>query len=50
VGDRLEGGAATVVWAIQQGCQMIRVHDVREMTRFARMADAIKAGLAYLPT
>jgi dihydropteroate synthase len=50
VGDRLEGGAATVVWAIQQGCQMIRVHDVREMARFARMADAIKTGLAYSPT
>jgi dihydropteroate synthase len=48
VDHRLEGGGATVVWAIQQGCQMIRVHDVREMTRFARMADAIKAGLKYV--
>ena len=47
VGDRIEGGGATVVWAIQQGCSMIRVHDVREMARFARMADAIKAGLNY---
>jgi dihydropteroate synthase len=28
---------------------MIRVHDVREMARFARMADAIKAGLAFSP-
>ena len=45
--NRLEGGGATVVWAIQQGCQMIRVHDVREMARFARMADAIKAGLEF---
>jgi dihydropteroate synthase len=49
VGDRLEGSGATVVWAIQQGCHMIRVHDVREMARFARMADAIKAGLAFKP-
>ena len=49
VDDRLEGGGATVVWAIQQGCSMIRVHDVREMARFARMADAIKAGLGYTP-
>lgn len=49
VGDRLEPGGATVVWAIQQGCHMIRVHDVREMARFARMADAIKAGLAFSP-
>jgi dihydropteroate synthase len=45
--DRLEGSGATAVWAIQQGCHMIRVHDVHEMTRFARIADAIKAGLAF---
>jgi len=49
VGDRIEGGGATVVWAIQRGCRMIRVHDVREMARFARMADAIKAGLGFSP-
>lgn len=48
VDDRLEGSGATVVWAIAQGCQMIRVHDVREMARFARMADAIKSGLGYV--
>ena len=47
VDDRLEAGGATAVWAIQQGAAMIRVHDVREMTRFARMADAIKAGLDF---
>lgn len=45
VDDRLEGTGATVVWAIQRGCHMIRVHDVSVMKRFARMADAIKAGL-----
>jgi dihydropteroate synthase len=50
VEDRLEAGGATVVWAVQQGCQMIRVHDVREMARFARMADAIKAGLGFSPS
>lgn len=50
VHDRMDGTAATAVWAIQQGCQMIRVHDVREMARFARMADAIKSGLAYPST
>lgn len=49
VGDRLEGSGATVVWAIQQGAHMIRVHDVAEMTRFARMADAIKSGLGFAP-
>jgi Dihydropteroate synthase and related enzymes len=47
VDDRLEAGGATIVWAIQQGAAMIRVHDVREMIRFARMADAIKAGLDF---
>jgi dihydropteroate synthase len=47
VADRLEGGAATLAWAIQQGCHMVRVHDVREMARVTRMADAIKAGLDY---
>ncbi len=47
VEDRREGGGATVVWAIQQGCAMVRVHEVREMARFARMADAIKAGLDF---
>jgi dihydropteroate synthase len=47
VDDRLEGSGATVVWSIQKGCQMIRVHDVGPMARFARMTDAIKQGLAY---
>jgi dihydropteroate synthase len=47
VDDRIEGTGATVVWAIQQGAQMIRVHDVAPMVRFARMADAIKLGIAY---
>jgi dihydropteroate synthase len=47
VDDRIEGSGATVVWAIQQGAAMVRVHDVREMARFARMADAIKAGLGF---
>ena len=47
VGDRIEGTGATVVWAIQQGCHMVRIHDVPVMRRFVRMADALKAGLAY---
>lgn len=47
VEDRLDAGGATIVWAIQQGAAMVRVHDVREMVRFARMADAIKAGLEF---
>jgi dihydropteroate synthase len=49
VDDRLDGTGATLVWGIQQGCHMVRVHDVAPMLRFVRMADAIKAGLAWTP-
>jgi dihydropteroate synthase len=41
VHDRLEGTAATVALAIANGADCVRVHDVRAMTRVARMADAI---------
>ena len=47
--DRLDGTGATLVWGIQQGCHMVRVHDVAAMLRFVRMADAIRAGLAWKP-
>lgn len=47
VNDRLDATGATIVWGIQQGCQLVRVHDVAAMLRFVRMADAIKAGLAW---
>ncbi len=45
--DRLDGTGATIVWGIQQGCKMVRVHDVAVMRRFVRMADALKQGLDY---
>ena len=45
--DRSEGTGATVVWSIQKGCAMVRVHDVAPMARFVRMTDAIKTGLAF---
>lgn len=35
------GTAATVALGIAQGCQIMRVHDVRDMRRAALMADAI---------
>lgn len=47
VEERLDGTGATLVWGIQQGCRMVRVHDVAPMMRFVRMADAIRAGLAW---
>jgi dihydropteroate synthase len=39
--DRLEGTAATNAIGIFQGADIIRVHDVHEMIRIARMSDAI---------
>jgi dihydropteroate synthase len=42
--DRLEGTAATVALAIANGAAIVRVHDVKEMARVARMADAIVRG------
>ncbi len=39
--DRLEGTAATIAIGILNGAHMVRVHDVKEMARVARMTDAI---------
>jgi dihydropteroate synthase len=39
--DRLEGTAATVTLSIANGADIVRVHDVRQMARVARMADAV---------
>jgi dihydropteroate synthase len=41
VDDRLEGTAATVAVSIANGADIVRVHDVKEMARVARMTDAI---------
>lgn len=42
--ERVEGTAATCACAILNGADIIRVHDVREMVRVARMTDAIVRG------
>ncbi len=39
--QRVEGTAATVALAIAGGADVVRVHDVREMLRVARMTDAV---------
>ena len=44
VEERLEGTAATVALAIANGADMVRVHDVKAMTRVAQMSDAIVRG------
>lgn len=45
VDQRLEGTAATVAIGIANGADIVRVHDVAQMVRVARMSDAvIRAG------
>ncbi|MDI6689506.1 MAG: dihydropteroate synthase [Actinomycetota bacterium] len=41
VEERLEGTAATVAYAIAQGANIVRVHDVKDMVRVVRMTDAM---------
>lgn len=41
VDQRLEGSSATIALAIANGADIVRVHDVKAMTRVARMADAV---------
>lgn len=39
--DRVEGTAATIAIGIANGADILRVHDVKEMARVAKMADAL---------
>ncbi|KEK21721.1 dihydropteroate synthase [Bacillus gaemokensis] len=41
VEERVEGTGASVCLGIEKGCEMIRVHDVKEMVRMAKMMDAM---------
>lgn len=41
VEERIEGTGASVCLGIAKGCEMIRVHDVKEMARMAKMMDAM---------
>lgn len=42
---RLAGTAATIAIGIAKGADIVRVHDVREMTRVCKMSDAIVRGV-----
>jgi dihydropteroate synthase len=42
VSERMEGTAATVTAAILRGADVVRVHDVREMTRVVQIADRMR--------
>ena len=44
--QRLEGTAAAVAVGIANGADVVRVHDVREMVRVVRVADAIVRGFS----
>ncbi|WP_088008458.1 dihydropteroate synthase [Indiicoccus explosivorum] len=39
--ERLEGSLATVCYGVQQGCHIVRVHDVKETVRTIRMMDIL---------
>jgi len=41
VHERMEGTGATICFGIQKGCHIVRVHDVKEMSRMAKMMDAL---------
>lgn len=41
VNERVEGTAATVTLGIAKGVDIVRVHDVKEMVRVAKMTDAM---------
>ena len=49
VSERVEGTGATVVLAIPQGVDIVRVHDVAPIVRMVRMADAIARHPAWAP-
>ncbi|MFC0190400.1 dihydropteroate synthase [Fictibacillus aquaticus] len=41
VTERMEGTGATVCLGIERGCTIVRVHDVKEIARMAKMMDAM---------
>jgi dihydropteroate synthase len=41
VSERIEGTAGVVAWCASSGVDVVRVHDVKEMTRVVRVVDAI---------
>jgi dihydropteroate synthase len=47
--ERVEGTAATVVWVVERGARIVRVHDVRHMVRTVRMTEALMRGAPVPP-
>jgi dihydropteroate synthase len=44
--ERVEGSAAAVALGIAHGADIVRVHDVKEIARVCKIADAIERGIA----
>ena len=47
VEERLEGTGATVCYGVENGCHIMRVHDVKEIARMAKMMDVLTGKSAY---
>lgn len=47
VDERMEGTGATVCYGVQVGCHMVRVHDVKEMSRMTKMMDVLTGKVHY---
>ena len=47
VEERVEGTSATVVYGIEKGCHMMRVHDVKEIARASYMTDVLVGKRTY---
>lgn len=48
--ERLEGSAAAVAISVFNGAGMVRVHDVKEMARVVKVADAVRRGSVSPPS
>ncbi len=48
VDERMEGTGATVCYGVQVGCHMVRVHDVKEITRMTKMMDVLTGKKKYM--
>ena len=48
--ERVEGTAATIALGIAQGADIVRVHDVHEITRVVKMSDALVRNNFQRPT
>lgn len=47
VEERLEGTSSTVCYGIEKGCHIMRVHDVKEIVRAAKMMDVLMGKTTY---